>query len=428
MTKSTPRNPYIVGGWVTGPDFYGHADLRANLLHDANRHLWVIGTRRGGKTSLLRQLALDAGPEYVPLYWDMQGCASSADLSEELYIAAEDNVKQVEALGLNLNELENEEPRDQLRLLCRAAQSRDKSILLLIDEPETLIHIAEQDQVFIRRLRSAFQRHENLRVVMASTKLLSRLNDLSQDWLTSLFLQGFAPRNLSALEPTDSEALIRQTQNKQQVHAEDETVAAIQRHTNHHPFLVQWLCYRLFKPDGSLHPPTERDIRLDDNLDALFGLIYAHLSPTERRVLLHLSEVEQANKADLAEALQTPPEELQIYVYAMQRMGYIRPNNGQFEIGNSFLAAWLKRHETGLQVDDAEVRDANIKEMAATAREMERTYLEQQLDTYRVALARLELQRANYGMTAPLELENEIAFHERKIREVERKLDALAEV
>ena len=211
MSDPQLGNPYIVGGWVTGPNFYGHIGLRYNLLHDPNRQLWVIGTRRVGKTSLLRQLALDAGPDFIPLYWDMQGCQSITDLSAELIFAVEDQEEALANIGLEMNAVLDQEPRDELRAICRAAAEQDRKILLLIDEPEVLLKIGRKDDVVLRRLRATFQRHENLRVVMASTKILSRLNDVDEDWVTSLFLQDFTPRNLSGLDPVESESLIRQT-------------------------------------------------------------------------------------------------------------------------------------------------------------------------------------------------------------------------
>jgi hypothetical protein len=72
------RNPYITGAYVTGSNHYGRRYLLDYLLRSAGRAYWVVGTRRIGKTSLLRQLELlaAAGDRYVPLFWDMQGCAS----------------------------------------------------------------------------------------------------------------------------------------------------------------------------------------------------------------------------------------------------------------------------------------------------------------------------------------------------------------
>ena len=50
------RNPYVAGYWVSGDHFYGRERLIDELLHGFERCFWIIGNRRIGKTSLLKQL------------------------------------------------------------------------------------------------------------------------------------------------------------------------------------------------------------------------------------------------------------------------------------------------------------------------------------------------------------------------------------
>ena len=47
-------NPYVVGQWVRGPRFYGRVSQIEEILDGPRNSLWVLGTRRIGKTSLLR--------------------------------------------------------------------------------------------------------------------------------------------------------------------------------------------------------------------------------------------------------------------------------------------------------------------------------------------------------------------------------------
>ena len=49
-------NPYVVGQWVRGERFYGRSSLIDEILDGPRNSLWVLGTRRIGKTSLLKQL------------------------------------------------------------------------------------------------------------------------------------------------------------------------------------------------------------------------------------------------------------------------------------------------------------------------------------------------------------------------------------
>ncbi len=47
-------NPYVVGQWVRGKKFYGRPDLIQEILHGNRNWLWLLGTRRIGKTSVLK--------------------------------------------------------------------------------------------------------------------------------------------------------------------------------------------------------------------------------------------------------------------------------------------------------------------------------------------------------------------------------------
>ena len=70
------RIPYVVGRWVRGRNHYGRERLTDHLLNASDSAIWLLGTRRMGKTSMLKQLELVAEhPEsvLVPLFWDMQG-------------------------------------------------------------------------------------------------------------------------------------------------------------------------------------------------------------------------------------------------------------------------------------------------------------------------------------------------------------------
>src|SRR6188768_3975346 len=50
------QNPYVVGRWVRGDEHYDRQKLIEHLLNAHDTAIWVVGTRRMGKTSLLRQI------------------------------------------------------------------------------------------------------------------------------------------------------------------------------------------------------------------------------------------------------------------------------------------------------------------------------------------------------------------------------------
>ena len=78
-------NPYVVGQWVRGDKFYGRTALIDEILHGHRNWLWLLGTRRIGKTSLLKQVehiaAADPELDYFPLFWDFQGSHTPEELN-----------------------------------------------------------------------------------------------------------------------------------------------------------------------------------------------------------------------------------------------------------------------------------------------------------------------------------------------------------
>ncbi len=423
MPATSYRNPYTIGGWVRGRRYYGHTDLRQYILLGSDNYIWVIGSRRVGKTSLLRQLAQQGRKDYLPIYWDMQGCSTASDLRDELYFALEDSSDQLERLGIELTTLAEDDPANILRKVCRQAEKREERVLLLIDEPEALITIAQNEAAAVQRLRAAFQRPPNLRVVMASTKSLTKLQEVTSNWPTSPFLYDFAPLYLDGLEKKDAEMLMRQEQ-RYPVQVSHEAIRRIHLYTGDHPYLLQWLCYHLYRPDHSLRTPRKQDIVVDSMLASLFQLQFRHLSPTERRILLHLTE-KSDDITSMARYIGVKAAKIRMYLHVMTGLGYTRPaDSSHFTIGNYFFHRWLAENLHTLSADDAEISDASVQEMAQAGIQEQVVYWQEQLRIYRERLGQLEVAAARHGNSPPERLQETIREHQRRIKELERKIDA----
>lgn len=288
-------NPYIVGRWVRGPDHYDRKSLIDYLLTAQDTALWVVGTRRMGKTSLLRQLEFlaccDESP-YVPLFWDLQGCATTQDLSRELFLAVEDVAERFVRFGIDTAALEGDDAANILRRLSRETIHHSRTLLLLVDEAEVLVEIGQSDTAWLARLRKAMQ-EGNLRTIIASTKLLTQLTDQSGSWMTSPFLFGFHMANLWTLHREGAKALVRQAQSSRPVQVDEPLVEEILEYTNSHPYLVQFLCQRLYTPTaegGYLRPVTDEDLEAGHMLASFFRLDYQRLSALERNILLAVAD------------------------------------------------------------------------------------------------------------------------------------------
>ncbi len=341
-------NPYIVGRWVRGADHYDRKSLIEYLLDAQDTAFWVVGTRRMGKTSLLRQLEYltdDEKSPYVPLFWDLQGCSTPQDLSGELYLAIEDVAERFARLDVDTTCLRDDDAANILRRLGRETMRHGRELLLLVDEAEVLIEIGQTESAWLARLRKAMQ-EGNLRAVIASTRLLTQLTDQSGSWMTSPFLFGFHMVNLWTLHREGAKALVRQAQSAQPVQADEALVEEILDYTNSHPYLVQYLCQRLFAPDakdGRLRAVQEDDLEVDQMLASFFRLDFHRLSVTERRILLAVAEAgaldEDGIRARLADCADV---RLISLLHALEELGHLRRCDEGWAAGSEFLLRWLQ--------------------------------------------------------------------------------------
>ena len=377
------RNPYIVGRWVTGANHYGRQRLTQYLLEIDNPATWVVGTRRMGKSSLLRQLEwltdLDDS-ELVPLFWDLQGCESAGDLAYELVFTLESVAERFAPFGIDPRALEDKPVAMILRTLSRAISRQGKRLLLLIDEAEVLIEIGQKDPAVLGQLRKAMQEPWQ-RTIITSTKLLSRLNEVEGAGLTSPFLFGFHPVNLWSLDPVAAQALVAQSQSPVTLAVPSSQVDDILVHTNRHPYLVQYLCQRLFESDdkgiGHLRPITQEDTEPDHLLSGFFAVDFQHLTAIERRLLLAVARATVIMDKDLyAKMGDLGAGRINNFLYGMNKLGYVRRIYGQWTVGNEFLRRWVQQNLDQLETQvESSLSDANMEAMLTRGRTLEIAYL-----------------------------------------------------
>lgn len=419
------RNPYKTGGWVSGHEHYGREALLAHILESDNDAVLVVGNRRMGKSSFLRQLEfLTAdGQTYVPLYWDMQGSTNAEDLAAELLYAVEDEEERFRKINVDFQLLRSMDAVGIIRLLRRNARNAGKRLLLLCDEAEALLKLAENDPDNLARLRRVLQSANGLRVVLAATKVLSRINNLTIEWETSPFLFGFGLRNLAGLDDEATAALIRHTQDPVMVQVPDAQVQEISIATGNHPFLTQILCSRLFLDTGILRPLTPEDLSLDSTLSDYFQNDFRWLSPGERQVLLSIAAGNR-NIVAIASDTGLSSADVQDFVYSQERLGKIRMSADGLMPANEFLRRWLEQNFELLleSAHSSEVLDDTTRELIEAGKQEEARYVAQLLSIQRANLRELELQRAQFGPRVPLDLINDINRTEEEIEKLEQRL------
>lgn len=336
-------SPYITGNWVTGAEFYGRAELRAALAAAPDRATYVMGTRRVGKTSLLRQAALDLAP--LGVYIDLMQAAASDGGQTVL-----DEGRLVRLLRRELGRLSRGSPalaatratwdRESAEIcawLEEAAwawEEQGATVTLLWDEAELLLRMAPAS---LMCLRSVVQGGVGLRMVLCASRGLAAINERWRDE-GSPFLFGFRTRALGGLDAAAAEALIRRGG---AVAADPATVAALYAASGGHPYLLQLLCDRLFA-EGGLRPPGRADLLVDEGLADLFRIDAAQLSPGERAVLVAAGGHGPIDGAGLSALVRLDPDQAARFAHGLAQTGQLRMEQGRWAAGNALLAQWLQ--------------------------------------------------------------------------------------
>ncbi|MBN2370385.1 MAG: AAA family ATPase [Vicinamibacteria bacterium] len=333
------RNPFIVGSWVRGEHFFGRSGIINEIFDGPRDALWVVGPRRLGKTSLLKELEYRAqrSPHcpFVPLYWDLEGSADPRGLAESLVASVEDCENFRRSIDLSIDEVEGLSVTDLLTTLVRKTVRSGWRLLLLLDEAEEFLTVARNDSGALLRLRRIFHRGPELRTVLTSTRRLGRI-DMRTDFVTSPFLQGFAPPvYLTPFSPDEALALLARGD------FTPETVRRIMNRTANHPFLLQLVASRLY--DGADISTTLEQIAADEMIASFFSNDFQALDPAEQEILSEVARLDQVTRQELTASATRDPEVLALALFALRTMGYLALDDDKYRIGNSFFKRWLVR-------------------------------------------------------------------------------------
>jgi len=330
-TAVSPSTPYVVGQWVRGAQFFGRAAEIAEILDGHRNGVWLLGARAIGKTSLLKQLeyltSSDRESRYFPLFWDLQGSVEPDDLHADFSAALADAEDRLEGLGLQLEDVAADNLFVSLGRLRRALRAQGRTLLLLWDEVEELIHLHAKSPSLLRKLRRALQSQEGIRTVIASGPRLWKLAEQRDD--TSPFLHGFAPPlYLGPLSNEAARGLVSQGPL-----AADGTVEKILQCCGNHPSLLQMLAAKTLEL-GDLERAKEA-VAADPTVRFFFAVDFDLLTPAEQGAVLAVAR-EEAPEARLEDLLH------------LERLGLVRRGaEGRLEIASPMLRKWLMERNLG---------------------------------------------------------------------------------
>jgi hypothetical protein len=336
------RNPFIAGSWVRGDNFFGRSAILRDILEGERHSLWVVGARRLGKTSLLKELEYriqrSRDTPFVPLYWDLQGSGDARGLAESLVGSVEDSETFRRATDISVEDLESLPVGEMLATLVRRTVRSGWRLLLLVDEAEEFMTVARSDASVLPRLRRVFHKGPDLRTVLTSTRLLSRLQDYPEI-ATSPFLQGFIPPlYLTPLVADECQALLARGS------FSPEQVETIMERTANHPFLVQLIASRLFESRDL--GATLDQVAADEMVANFFSVDFQTLEEGERAILEEVAREGRLSPRALAQAAGRTEDDLEPLVYGLVMLGYLARDGGDYRLGNWFFERWLRRVTT----------------------------------------------------------------------------------
>jgi DNA-binding winged helix-turn-helix (wHTH) protein len=337
--------PFVVGQWVRREKFYGRAAVIDEVLGGNRNWLWLLGTRRIGKTSVLKQLeylaANSPGLGFLPVFWDLQGTDRPEELHHDFADALLDAEERLERVGVRLAEVHADDCFESLGRIRRKLLSKDMRLLLLCDEVEELIQLNRKDPSILRKLRRALHSREGIRSVLASSSRLWELAETDED--TSPFLDGFTPPlAIGSLDDEAARDLVRQSQLPETVrpnfsHGE---VEQILRQCGNHPYQIQLLCRRTLDR-GDLREAIE-EMAHDRAVGFFFSVDFELLNDAERTILRFLADHPGASLGEIQSYVRDSSDSVATDLSALFELGLVSENPGRrHEIASKFLRRWL---------------------------------------------------------------------------------------
>ena len=303
-------NPYVVGTPLEAdsPLFFGREDVVAfiqeNLSAQHRNNLVLIGQRRTGKTSLLKQLPVRLGDDCLPIYLDGQALGLDPGLPNFFLALATEIAFALEDRGFSLAPPEYEDFAEspavsfERNFLTRVREAiGDRHAIIMFDEFEELESAVERgslDPSIFGFLRHLIQHSEKLSVIFCGTH---RLEELASDYWNVLFNISLY-RHIAFLDKAEAMHLIQEPVAAYGMRYDDLALDKIWQVTAGHPYFLQLLCHSLVNQ----HNKTERNYvtvadvnaALDEILasgEAHFVYLWASAAPTERLVMATLSRM-----------------------------------------------------------------------------------------------------------------------------------------
>jgi hypothetical protein len=327
-------NPYTAGptllpvDGMPNPVFVGRDDIvtRLNRALQKIPHptFCLMGERRMGKSSILRQLPVLLGAEYIPIFCDLQNPAALSstaafftylgEMIEEHLAAKHFQLENLAHQRMEELQKENEaavytEFDRWLKSVERVLEANKRVLLLMFDEFEHLETFRQKGlldlDLLLSWLRSVSQNSSQIALLFCGLKTIY---DMGPDW-TRHFVN-VERIKVSFLRLSDARDLINRPVAAHSTHTifDKEVAEEIMRVTHRHPFLLQALCSKLIDNlnDTSQEQAHKQDIaqsieEIFENRKDYFWNQWQRSSEGQQQCLLALHTLGKASGAQIAQ-------------------------------------------------------------------------------------------------------------------------------
>jgi hypothetical protein len=163
-------------------------------------------------------------------------------------------------------------------------------------------------------------------------------------------------------------------------------------------------------------------------LAGFFQVDFQHLSRLERRVLLAIVHASMASQDELHVTLSDlDNSRLKVFLYGLNKLGYIRQIGAYWTVGNEFLRQWLTTNYEALATQqDSPVSSSRVEELVTRGASIEVLALQKEIRQLRADLTLLERKQHLAIGVEREQLAQEIDFLRRTLQVAQQELTALS--
>ncbi|MBN1352722.1 ATP-binding protein [candidate division KSB1 bacterium] len=356
------KNPFSLQP-ALGTGFYGRGDEIEDILSlGAGTNSLIIGARRSGKTSLLKEIArrIRYFTHHSCVYFSAAADPKGSDLQITINDACNEDTQMSRLLTstvaiapatfYDMMKAINE----KLRLLSDD-RGENRFFFILVDEAELLNQF---EDAVLKDIYKTISNCQYVKWILCGGPSVCYLNKLQErkTWITEPFLGSFITTKLGRLSKLDAEALIihKDADGKPTIVAEKATVDAILEHSYQQPYIIQLLGMKLFE-NGKLDKITDTTVDwvyVQCEGQGYFMESFENLELPEMEILIETVDpkLKKAINWDyLNRKLLHPIADIERAVDRLIKLCFLKELDGSFLPSTPFLKRWLRAKRNHLK-------------------------------------------------------------------------------